>query len=232
MLKITKLEAGYGKAKVLKGIDLQMSDGEFVSIIGANGSGKSTLLKSICGLIKPTGGRIEFKGTKINDMDSSQIISQGITLCPEGRMLVGTLTVQENIKVGAYLRKEDVSEDLKLVYTMFPILSDRKHQQARTMSGGEQQMVAIARAIMGKPKLLIVDEVTLGLAPIVVKEIGKKLSELHKMGISILLVEQNARLALTLAERCYVMEFGSIVREGLSKELLSDQSVKESYLGV
>ena len=232
MLKITKLEAGYGKAKVLKGVDLQMSDGEFVSIIGANGAGKSTLLKSICGLIKPTGGRIEFKGTIINDMDSSQIISQGITLCPEGRMLVGTLTVQENIKVGAYLRKEDVSEDLKLVYTMFPILSDRKHQQARTMSGGEQQMVAIARAIMGKPKLLIVDEVTLGLAPIVVKEIGKKLSELHKMGISILLVEQNARLALTLAERCYVMEFGSIVREGLSKELLSDQSVKESYLGV
>lgn len=232
MLKINKLVAGYGKATILKGIDISIKEGEFVSIIGPNGAGKSTLLKCICGLIKATSGTIEFKGQVLNDMESSQIISQGITMCPEGRLLVGTLTVQENIQLGAYLRTDNIQEDMKLVYNLFPRLQERKNQQARTMSGGEQQMVAIARAIMGKPQLLVVDEVTLGLAPIVVQEIGKKLSELHQRGITVLLVEQNAKLALNLTDRCYVMEFGSIVKEGPSKELKNDKEVQVAYLGV
>ena len=232
MLKINKLVAGYGKATILKGIDISIKEGEFVSIIGPNGAGKSTLLKCICGLIKATSGTIEFKGQVLNDMESSQIISQGITMCPEGRLLVGTLTVQENIQLGAYLRKGNIQEDMKLVYKMFPRLQERKNQQARTLSGGEQQMVAVARAMMGKPQLLVVDEVTLGLAPIIVQEIGKKLTELHKMGMTILLVEQNAKLALKLTDRCYVMEFGSILQEGLSAELRNDKKIREAYLGV
>jgi branched-chain amino acid transport system ATP-binding protein len=232
MLKISKLVAGYGKAIILKGVDITVKDGEFVSIIGPNGAGKSTLLKCICGLIKATSGRIEFNGKQLNDMDSAQIISQGITLCPEGRMLVGTLTVKENIELGAYLRKDDIQEDWKLVYKLFPRLEERKVQQARTLSGGEQQMVAIARAIMGKPRLLVLDEVTIGLAPILVQEIGKKLSELHKLGITILLVEQNAKLALNLTDRCYVIEFGSILQEGPSAELRNDKKIQAAYLGV
>lgn len=232
MLKISKLVAGYGKATILKGVDIKVKDGEFVSIIGPNGAGKSTLLKCICGLIKATSGTIEFNGKQLNDMDSAQIISQGITLCPEGRMLVGTLTVKENIELGAYLRKDDIKEDRKLVYKLFPRLEERKAQQARTLSGGEQQMVAIARAIMGKPQLLVLDEVTIGLAPIIVQEIGKKLSELHKLGITILLVEQNAKLALNLTDRCYVIEFGSILQEGPSAELRNDKKIQAAYLGV
>ena len=232
MLKISNLVAGYGKAIILKGVDITVKDGEFVSIIGPNGAGKSTLLKCICGLIKATSGTIEFNGKQLNDMDSAQIISQGITLCPEGRMLVGTLTVKENIELGAYLRKDDLQEDRKLVYKLFPRLEERKAQQARTLSGGEQQMVAIARAIMGKPQLLVLDEVTIGLAPIIVQEIGKKLSELHKLGITILLVEQNAKLALNLTDRCYVIEFGSILQEGPSAELRNDKKIQAAYLGV
>jgi len=232
MLKISKLVAGYGKATVLKGVDITVKEGEFVSIIGPNGAGKSTLLKCICGLIKATSGTIEFKDQVLNDMDSSQIISLGITMCPEGRLLVGTLTVDENIRLGGYLRKDNIREDMKLVYKMFPSLEERKHQQARTLSGGEQQMVAVARAMMGKPQLLVVDEVTLGLAPIIVQEIGKKLTELHKMGMTILLVEQNAKLALKLTDRCYVMEFGSILQEGPSAELRNDKKIREAYLGV
>jgi len=232
MLKISKLVAGYGKAIILKSVDITVKDGEFVSIIGPNGAGKSTLLKCIFGLIKATSGTIEFNGNQLNDMDSAQIISQGITFCPEGRMLVGTLTVRENIELGAYLRKDDIQEDRKLVYKLFPRLEERKAQQARTLSGGEQQMVAIARAIMGKPQLLVLDEVTIGLAPIIVQEIGKKLSELHKLGITILLVEQNAKLALNLTDRCYVIEFGSILQEGPSAELRNDKKIQAAYLGV
>lgn len=233
MLIINKLVAGYGKATILKGVDITIKDGEFVSIIGPNGAGKSTLLKCIFGLIKATSGTIEFNNDVLNKMDSSQIISRGITMCPEGRLLVGTLTVKENVQLGAYLQKDKdgIEEDMKLVYKLFPIIQKRKEQQARTLSGGEQQMVAIARAIMGKPKLLVADEVTLGLAPIIVQEIGKKLSELHKLGITVLLVEQNAKLALSLTDRCYVMEFGSILQEGLSADMRNDKQIQEAYLG-
>lgn len=233
MMNISKLVAGYGKATILKSVDVHIEEGEFVSIIGPNGAGKSTLLKCICGLMRATSGTIHFNDQLLNNMDSSQIISMGITMCPEGRQLVGTLTVEENIRLGAYLQKgSNMKEDLKLVYQMFPKLEERRKQQSRTLSGGEQQMVAVARAMMGKPKLLVVDEVTLGLAPIIVQEIGKKLTELHAMGITILLVEQNAKLALKLTDRCYVMEFGSIFREGPSADLRNDPKIREAYLGV
>ncbi len=232
MLKINKLEAGYGNARVLKGINIAVKDGEFVSIIGPNGAGKSTLLKCIFGIIKPSSGSIEFEGQDFEKLDSSEIIKKGLMLCPEGRQLVGTLTVQENIQLGAYLRKDDIKEDLYLIYQLFPRLQERKAQQARTLSGGEQQMTAIARALMGKPKLLILDEVTLGLAPIIIKEIGRKLLELNNMKITMLLVEQNAQLALNLSDRSYVMEYGSVVKEGLSKDLKNDRDVQAAYLGV
>ena len=232
MLKIRNLVAGYGKATVLKGIDITVENGEFVSIIGPNGAGKSTLLKCLFGIIKINNGTIEFDGQSISGMETSKIISSGLTICPEGRMLVGTLTVEENVLMGAYLRKDPIQDDLRLIYTLFPRLEERKSQQARTMSGGEQQMVAIARAIMGKPKLLVVDEVTLGLAPLLVQEIAKKLSKLHDLGITILLVEQNARLALNLTDRCYVVEFGEIVHQGNSDTLKNDRKIQQAYLGV
>lgn len=232
MLKISDLIAGYGNAKVLKGINLKISEGEFVSLIGPNGAGKSTLLKCILGIIKSASGSIEFAGQSFEGLDSSEIIKQGLLLCPEGRQLVGTLTVEENIQLGAYLRKGDIKEELYRVYKLFPRLGERKKQQARTLSGGEQQMTAIARALMGRPKLLILDEVTLGLAPIIIKEMGKILVELHNMKITMLLVEQNAKLALKLSDRCYVMEYGNIVKEGLSSDLRNDRDVQAAYLGV
>ncbi|MEE9911210.1 MAG: ABC transporter ATP-binding protein [Deltaproteobacteria bacterium] len=232
MLKINNLMAGYGNATVLKGINIEIKSGEFVSIIGPNGAGKSTLLKCIFGIIKPSSGSIQFEDQNLRKMDSSEIIKKGLMLCPEGRQLVGTLTVQENIQLGAYLRNDDIKEDFHLIYQLFPRLQERKAQQARTLSGGEQQMTAIARALMGKPKLLILDEVTLGLAPIIIKEIGRKLLDLNKMKITMLLVEQNAQLALNLSDRSYVMEYGRIVKEGLSKDLKNDRDVQAAYLGV
>ncbi len=231
MLKVEKLFVNYGKAAVLKGVSLEVKQGEFVSVIGPNGAGKTTLLRAICGLISALSGEILLEEKSIWGLDSPEIVGRGLILCPEGRRLVGTLSVKENVVLGAYKRKDDYTPELRLVYRMFPVLEKRMNQQARSLSGGEQQMVAIARALMAKPKVLMVDEVTLGLAPILVKEMSQKLKELYELGMTILLVEQNARLALKLAARCYVLEFGNVIKEGPTAELRNDSDIQKAYLG-
>lgn len=232
MLGIDKLIVRYGAAHALRGVSLYVKDGEFVSIIGPNGAGKTALLRAISRLIPITSGTIVFSGDRIDLMEPGQVVNRGIIQVPEGRKLVGTASVLDNLKLGAYLQWDKIKDRLPLVYEMFPILAERKRQQARTLSGGQQQMVAIGRALMGNPKLLLLDEVTFGLAPNLVELMGSKLKELHQLQISILLAEQNAELALTLSERCYVLEQGIISREGLSSELRDDPQVRAAYLGL
>ena len=232
MLRISNLVVRYGAAHALKGASLDVRKGEFVSIIGPNGAGKTTLVRAISRLLPITSGTITFNGADITDGDSGKVVSLGIIHVPEGRKLVGTASVLDNLKLGAYLNWGQVNEGLNLVYGIFPILKQRKRQQARTMSGGEQQMLSIGRALMGNPKLLLLDEVTFGLSPLFVNVMRSKLKELHELEIGILLAEQNAEVALTSSKRCYVMENGHIRREGPSSELRNDPQVKEAYLGL
>ena len=236
MLKTEGLAAYYDNIPALKGISINVPKGKVVSIIGANGAGKSTLLKAISGLIKSQEGRIIYKEKNIAGLLSNQIVGLGISQVPEGRQLFSHLTVQDNINLGAYLKfkrrhRHEINERIREVFGMFPILEKRSKQIAGTLSGGEQQMLAIARALMGRPKLLLLDEPSMGLAPLIVKEIFEVIERLNQSGTTILLVEQNARAALKTADYAYVLETGELVLEGLAKDLSDNIKVKEAYLG-
>jgi branched-chain amino acid transport system ATP-binding protein len=236
MLKIRNLEAGYEKLKVLKGISLHVNPGEIISIIGANGAGKTTLLNTIASIVKPTAGEIHLKNNNIFLSNPDHIVNNGCALVPEGRQLFPTMTIKENLILGAYTlyrkkNKKIALEYLDNIYEMFPVLKERKSQLAGTLSGGEQQMVAIGRALMSGPDLLLMDEPSMGLAPIIVKNIFKVVESLRNSGKTILIVEQNAKAVLEIADRGYVMETGTLVMEGSADELLNNNDVKRAYLG-
>jgi branched-chain amino acid transport system ATP-binding protein len=236
VLKIDGLNASYGSIRVLKEVSIQVPAGKVVSIIGANGAGKSTLLKSISGLMKSSTGRILYKDRNIAGMPANRIVGLGISQVPEGRQLFAHLTVLDNINLGAYhyfkrSNRLEIKERIARVYEMFPILEKRSKQIAGTLSGGEQQMLAIGRALMGRPELLLLDEPSMGIAPLIVREIFNVVKQLNQAGTTVLLVEQNARAALKVAHHSYVMERGEIVLEGLAAELLDNPKVKEHYLG-
>ncbi len=236
MLRILNLEAGYGPLRVLKGISLHVMPGEAVAILGANGAGKTTLLKTIAGILAPRSGEILFDNRAINREPPEKIVARGCSLVPEGRHVFGTLTVKDNLILGAYTRwpkgdKKDIARTLEEVYSLFGILRERQNQLAGTLSGGQQQMLAIGRALMSKPALLMMDEPSLGTAPLVVKDIYRAIAVLKRNGLTILLIEQNARVALTLADRAYVLETGQMVVEGTSEELRNNPEVQRAYLG-
>ncbi|AOY75692.1 ABC transporter ATP-binding protein [Clostridium formicaceticum] len=233
MLKIEDLKVSYGGIQALKGINLEVQEGKIVALIGANGAGKSTTLRSIVGLIKPESGRITYHGEDLSKIQTKDMVRKGITLVPEGRRVFPDLTVLENIKIGAFYRNDEknIKEDIEWVYSLFPRLKERTWQLAGTLSGGEQQMLAVGRALMSRPKLLMMDEPSLGLAPLIVKEIFNIIEEIHKQGVTILLIEQNANVSLKIAHQAYVMETGTITLEGTGKELLTNEEVKKAYLG-
>lgn len=231
MLDIKELVVRYGKAEALRGVSLAVERDEIVALIGNNGAGKSTLLSAISGLIRSASGAIAFEGREITSAASDAIVRLGIVQVPEGRLIFPDLTVRENIRLGAYVRKGDLSEDLDRVFTLFPILKERANQAGGTLSGGEQQMLALARAMMARPKLLLLDEPSLGLAPVVVERIYQTIRDIHQQGTPVLLVEQNAFLALNTAHRAYVIETGRIVLSGAASDLLDNQAVREAYLG-
>ena len=231
MLKIENLAVNYGGIEAVKGISFEVPEKSIVTLIGANGAGKSTTLRTIAGLVPVKSGKITFLGNDITGKRSNDIVRSGITLVPEGRHVFPDLTVVENIKIGAYLRHDDLSEDIRWVYDLFPRLKERSWQQAGTLSGGEQQMLAVARALMSHPKLMMMDEPSLGLAPLVVKGIFDIIKEVNKQGVTVLLIEQNANMALKTADRGYVLETGSITLSGTGAELLAHDAVKKAYLG-
>jgi branched-chain amino acid transport system ATP-binding protein len=234
MLSLKGVCSGYGNLEVLKGVDLEIRRGEIVTLIGANGAGKTTTLNTICGLLKTTAGTIELEGEEITQLQPNEIVARGVSQSPEGRRLFSDMTVLENLDMGAYLRtdKEAIAEDLEAMYQMFPIMRERSDQRAGSLSGGEQQMVAIARALMARPRLLLLDEPSLGLAPIICQQIFATVRELNQeRGMTVFIVEQNAHAALDLAHRAYVMETGSITMSGDAKELQSDERVRAAYLG-
>lgn len=231
MLKIDNLKVNYGGIEAVKGISLEVEEGSIVTLIGANGAGKSTTLRTIAGLVPARSGNISFMGKDITGRPTNEIVSRGITLVPEGRKVFPDLTVLENLKIGAYLRKDNLDEDIRWVYSLFPRLEERSWQAAGTLSGGEQQMLAVGRALMSRPKLMMMDEPSLGLAPLVVKGIFDIIKEVNKQGVTILLIEQNANMALHVADKGYVLETGRITLSGPGKELLTDEAVKKAYLG-
>ena len=233
MLKIDDLKVSYGGIQAVKGISFDVPEGAIVTLIGANGAGKSTTLRSIAGLVKPEFGRIHLQAEDITGLSPDKIVSKGITLVPEGRHVFPDLTVLENLKVGAYLRrdKDEIEHDLKWVYELFPRLQERSWQAAGTLSGGEQQMLAVGRALMSRPKLIMMDEPSLGLAPIVVKGIFDIIKEINRMGVTVLLIEQNANMALKIADVGYVLETGRITLTGSGQDLLRNEDVKKAYLG-
>ena len=231
ILEIRDLQVRYGGIEAVKGISLDVPEGEIVTLIGANGAGKSSTLRAVAGLVKPAGGSISFKGEDITGKDANEIVSRGVILVPEGRRIFPDLTVLENLKIGAYLRKDDITEDLNWVYDLFPRLKERSWQAGGTLSGGEQQMLAVGRALMGRPKVSMMDEPSLGLAPIIVKGIFDIIKEINKQGVTVLLIEQNANMALKTADLGYVMETGRITLQGSGAELLNDEAVKAAYLG-
>lgn len=236
MLRIRNLEAGYGRLKVLRKLSMHVSPGEIVTIIGANGAGKSTLLKTISGQIRARSGEIRFRDESISSVSTEKIVSQGCSLVPEGRQVFATMTVKENLILGGYVQYRSrnmsaVEEELGRVTALFPILGERAKQLAGTLSGGEQQMLAIGRALMAKPSLIMMDEPSMGLAPLIVREIFQTIVRLREEGITVLLVEQNARAALKVADRGYVIETGKLVLEGKSDFLLGDREVQRAYLG-
>ena len=231
ILSVKDLQVNYGGIEAVKGISFDVPAGDIVTLIGANGAGKSTTLKAIAGLVKPRSGSIEFEGANITGKDSSDIVARGVTLVPEGRRVFANMTVLENIKIGAYLRKDSLSDDIAWVYDLFPRLKEREWQLAGTLSGGEQQMLAVARALMSRPKVLMMDEPSLGLAPLVVKGIFVIIREINKQGVTVLLIEQNANMALKTADYAYVLETGRIGLSGTGAELLTNEEVKKAYLG-
>ena len=231
ILSIQNLKVNYGGIEAVKGISFDVPEGSIVTLIGANGAGKSSTLRSIVGLVKPAGGRIIFRGDDITNQDTNNIVRRGITLVPEGRRIFPDLTVLENLKVGAYLRNDDIDGDIQWVYDLFPRLKERSWQAGGTLSGGEQQMLAVARALMSKPKLIIMDEPSLGLAPLVVKGIFDIIRQINDQGVTVLLIEQNANMALKIADYAYVLETGLIGLTGTGRELLVNEDVKRAYLG-
>lgn len=233
MLKIENLVVAYGGIEALKGVNLEVPEGKIVTLIGANGAGKSTLLKAIIGQVKAKNGAITYNDANLLTEKTHNMVKHGITLVPEGRRVFPDLTVLENLKLGAYTRNDDagIQEDLELIYRLFPRLKERLWQSAGTLSGGEQQMLAVGRALMARPKLLMMDEPSLGLAPLVVKDIFHIIREIHKQGMTILLIEQNANAALHIADIGYVIETGLITMQGTGKELLANEKIKHAYLG-
>ncbi len=231
LLEVKDLHVSYGAINAIKGIDLYVNRGEVVTILGANGAGKTTTLRTISGLLKPISGEIVFDGNAITQLPAHEIVSLGMSHSPEGRRVFGTLSVEENLMMGAYTLKKYDTKTLEWIYEILPRLKERQKQLAGTLSGGEQQMLAIGRAIMSKPKLLILDEPSLGLAPVLVKVIFKAIKQIASSGVTVLLVEQNAKAALKLADRGYVLELGKITYTGSSQELLSSEVIQEAYLG-
>ena len=233
MLKINDINVFYGNIQALKGVSLEINEGEIVTLIGANGAGKSTLLKTISGLLKPKSGDILFEGQSIAGKVAQAIVKKGLSHVPEGRRVFANMTVEENLELGAYLRKDKkgIREDFEKVYNLFPRLQERRKQHAGTLSGGEQQMLAMGRALMARPRLLILDEPSMGLAPLLVKTIFRIIQEINKSGTTILLVEQNANMALSIADRAYVIETGKIVLNGTSDELNQSDQIRMAYLG-
>lgn len=233
LLEISNLQVAYGGIQAVRGINLRIDLGETVALIGANGAGKTTTLKTIAGLLKPTGGQLNYAGLDLQRMASHQLISKGLALVPEGRGVFPRLTVTENLQMGAYHRndKADIAADLEKMFGLFPRLKEREKQLAGTLSGGEQQMVAIARALMGRPKLLLLDEPSMGLAPLIVQKIFDTIKQVSSEGMTILLVEQNARAALQISHRGYVMESGQITLSDSASDLLNSDSVRKAYLG-
>ena len=233
LLKVTNLVVSYGGIEALKGISFDVDQGQIVTLIGANGAGKSTTLRTISGLVPPKDGRIYFEGRDITDFNTQKIVESGIAMVPEGRRVFANLTVLENLRIGAYLRKdkEEIEEDINYVYDLFPRLKERSWQLAGTLSGGEQQMLAVGRAVMTRPKLIMMDEPSLGLAPLVVKDIFKIILTLKSTGMTVLLIEQNANAALHACDYAYVMETGRITTSGTGEELLASEAIQEAYLG-
>ena len=233
MLKIENLHIKYGAIHAVKGIDIEVNEGEIVTLIGANGAGKTSILKALSGLVKPSEGTITYDGKVFNKKSAQDIMKAGISHVPEGRRIFADMTVLENLELGAYQRKdkEGIKKDLEAIYERFPILKDRSKQAAGTLSGGEQQMLAMGRALMANPKILLLDEPSMGLAPILVKEIFSIIKDINAKGTTILLVEQNARMALSVATRAYVMETGKIVMSGTGQELADSEEIQKAYLG-
>ena len=233
LLKVTDLKVSYGGIDALRDISFDVEEGEIVTLIGANGAGKSTTLRTICGLVRPSAGRIVYDGRDITSQSTQRIVSEGIALVPEGRRVFDNLTVKENLLIGAYLRKdkESIQADVEHVYELFPRLKEREWQSAGTLSGGEQQMLAVGRAMMTRPRILMMDEPSLGLAPLIVKDIFSIIRALNETGMTILLIEQNANAALRCAHHAYVLETGRITMSGTGASLLADQRVQDAYLG-
>ena len=231
ILKIKDLKVNYGGIEAVKGVSFDVPEGEIVTLIGANGAGKSSTLRAIAGLVKPAAGSIEFNGEDITAKEPNAIVSKGITLVPEDRKIFPDLTVLENLKIGAYLRNDDLTEDLNWVYDLFPRLKERSWQEGGTLYGGEQQMLAVGRALMSRPKIIMMDEPSLGLAPIIVRGIFDIIKEINARGVTVLLIEQNANMALKTAHAGYVLETGRITMSGTGAQLLADEKVKAAYLG-
>ena len=233
MLKIRDLHVSYGGIKALKGISMEVPEGKIVTLIGANGAGKSTTLRTISGLVRAASGTIEYNGTDLTSMPAKNVVRHGIILSPEGRHVFADMSVEENLKMGAFLRKDKagVHKDIRYVYGLFPRLEERRTQLAGTLSGGEQQMLAVGRALMSRPQLMMLDEPSLGLAPLVVQDIFSIIREINRQGVTVLLIEQNANMALKTADLAYVLETGRITMSGTGAELLANEKVKEAYLG-
>jgi len=233
LLELNDVEVDYGKVRALKGISISVAEGEMVSIVGANGAGKTTTLKTICGLLKPSAGEVVFDGQRIDGRRTEEIVRRGIAFCMEGRRLFPFMSVIENLQMGAYSRRDrQVKAELDRVFELFPDLKDRQKQAAGTLSGGQQQMVTIGRSLMSRPKLLMLDEPSLGLAPLVVSQVAKTIQELNKQGLTVLLVEQNARMALRISDRAYALEVGEVTVQGESDELSKSDYVRRAYMGV
>ena len=233
MLEVKNLSVHYGMIQAVRNVDFTANEGEIVSLIGANGAGKSTILKTLSGLIHPSEGEIVYLGENIASTSAKKIVEKGLVQVPEGRHVFPGLTVKENLELGAFLRKdkEGIQKDMEAVFERFPILKERKDQDAQTLSGGEQQMLAMGRALMSRPKLLLLDEPSMGLAPIFIREIFKIIQEIQKTGTTVLLIEQNAKMALSISNRAYVLETGSVVLSGTGQELLESDEIQKAYLG-
>ena len=233
MLEVKNLSVHYGMIQAVRNVDFTVNEGEIVSLIGANGAGKSTILKTLSGLIHPSEGEIVYLGENIASTSAKKIVEKGLVQVPEGRHVFPGLTVKENLELGAFLRKdkEEIQKDMEAVFERFPILKERKDQDAQTLSGGEQQMLAMGRALMRRPKLLLLDEPSMGLAPIFIREIFKIIQEIQKTGTTVLLIEQNAKMALSISNRAYVLETGSVVLSGTGQELLESDEIQKAYLG-
>ncbi len=233
MLKVEGLKVNYGMIEAVKGIDFEVHDGEIVALIGANGAGKTTTMHTISGLLKASAGSISLDGKEVSKLPAHKIVELGIVQCPEGRRIFAQQTIEENLSLGAYVRKDrkEIEADMEKVFELFPILKERRKQPAGTLSGGEQQMLAMARALMAKPKIMLLDEPSMGLSPLLVKEIFYIIKDINRQGVTVLLVEQNAKMALGIANRAYVLESGKISLSGTGEELLNSDSVKKAYLG-